>query len=131
MRGEKMEIFIAAIIGLVVGIGGTIGISAATKEKQDTTDETGIAQQVVVQQLTDLDITKPLCTPKFIAENSDLLCRQITCLQFSRGTDSQTAGAQCEEISNIANTIAIEKWCNQYQDLAVKHDCIELFFKRK
>jgi hypothetical protein len=131
MKGViDMEIFIAALIGLLVGIGGTVGITAATQPK-DTKDETGLAQQEIVQQLTDLDITKPLCTPKFIKENGDLLCRQITCLQFSRGTDSQTGGKQCEEISNIANTIAIEKWCNQHQDIAVKQDCIDLFFKRK
>jgi len=126
-----MEILIAGLIGLLIGIGGTVGITTATQKKHDVKDETGLAQQEIVAQLTDLDITKPLCEPKFIQENTDILCRQITCLQFSRGTDSQTAGKQCEEISNIANTIAIEKWCNQYQDIALRQDCIDLFFKRK
>ena len=130
MKGETMEIILAALIGLIIGSGGTLGIVAMNK-KQDTKDETGLAQQEVIAQLTDLDITKPLCDPAFIEKNSDLLCRQVTCLQFSRGTDSQTSGKQCEEISNIANSIAIEKYCNEYQEVEKKQDCIDLFFKRK
>jgi len=126
-----MDIVLAVIIGLLVGTGGTLlGVNLA-KKPQDTKDETGIEQQKVIQQLTNLDITKPICEPDFIQQKGDLLCRQITCLQFSRGTDSQTGGKQCEEISNIANTIAIEEHCNTYQDQAMKQDCIDLFFKRK
>ena len=124
-----MEIAIASLLGFIVG-GGTL-YAVNQINNADKTDETGIAQQVVVQQLTDLDITKPICKPDYIAVNSNLLCRQITCLQFSRGTDSQTAGKQCEEISNIANTIAIDKHCESYKDPAKRNDCIDLFFKRK
>jgi hypothetical protein len=131
MKGKKMEIGIALLIGLLIGTGGTvIGFNLA-KPREDIKDETGIEQQKVIQQLTNLDITKPICEPEFIKENSDLLCRQITCLQFSRGTDSQTGGKQCEEISNIANTIAIEEYCKVYIEPEEKKDCIELFFKRK
>ena len=66
MKGVlKMEIAIALLIGLLVGTGGTvIGFNLAKKE--DTKDETGIEQQKVVQQLTNLDITKPICEPEYI-----------------------------------------------------------------
>ena len=63
-------------------------------------------------------------------EHGPLLCRELTCLQFTRGMDSQTSGTQCEEISNIQNKIEIEKWCNQYQDESMKQDCIDIFWKR-
>ena len=37
IKGDKMTtIIIAAVIGLVVGIGGTIGVQQATKPKDET-----------------------------------------------------------------------------------------------
>ena len=125
---EMLAIFLG---GLVIGVGATVGITHKKKEAQKPVIvEQHKGTEEAIKQLTALDLTQPLCSPAFIAENTDLLCRELTCLQFSRGLDSQTSGAQCESISNIANKIRIESWCNQYQDEALKTDCLELFWKR-
>ena len=126
-----IELGIAAIVGALIGVAGTL---AATKEKKDTSPpvvvETHKGTEEAIKQLTALDLTQPLCEPEFIKEHGELLCRELTCLQFTRGMDSQTSGSQCESISNIQNKIEIEKWCNQYQDQALKQDCIDIFWKR-
>ncbi len=126
-----MELIIIFATGLVVGIGGTIGIKEALKkDTPPVVVKTHEGTEQAIKNLTALDITKPVCDPVYIQENTDLLCRELTCLQFSRGLDSQTSGGQCESISNIANKITIERWCNQYQDASLKQDCINLFWKR-
>lgn len=133
IRGKKImvELGIAALIGMLAGIAGTI---AATQEKKvapaPVVVETHKGTEEAIKQLTALDLTQPLCSPEFIDQHGPLLCRELTCLQFTRGMDSQTAGDQCESISNIQNKIEIEKWCNQYQDQAFKQDCIDIFWKR-
>ena len=125
---ELIAIFVG---GLVVGVGATIGITHKKKEaEKPIIIKQHEGTEEAIKQLTELDLTEPLCSPEFIKENTDMLCRELTCLQFSRGLDSQTSGAQCEAISNIANKIRIESWCNQYQDAALKNDCIDLFWKR-
>ena len=131
-RYQKMvELGIAALVGALIGVAGTI---AATQEKKEAPPpvvvETHKGTEEAIKQLTALDLTQPLCEPEFIKEHGPLLCRELTCLQFTRGMDSQTSGTQCEEISNIQNKIEIEKWCNQYQDESMKQDCIDIFWKR-
>jgi hypothetical protein len=121
-----VEIILSAIIGLGVGIGGTILLS---KEEQVQIPQHQGTEKAI-QQLTELDLTKPICEPKYIAKHGDLLCRELTCLQFSRGLDSQTSGAQCEAISNIANKIQIKKTCSEISDKEEKENCIDLFWKR-
>lgn len=121
-----IEIVVAACIGLGVGIGGTLLINKAPPEQPQQHEGTERA----IQQLTELDLSKPICDPVFIKEKGDLLCRELTCLQFSRGLDSQTSGSQCESISNIANKIEIKKACDSLQDKDEKEKCIDLFWKR-
>ena len=117
--------------GILLGAGGATVAHNINKNKTDPiVINPHEGSDKAIQQLTDLDITKPLCDPDFIKEHGVLLCREITCLQFSRGLDSKTAGAQCESISNIHNKIEIERWCNQYQDESLKQECIDLFWKR-
>ena len=127
-----LELIVAAVIGIVAGGGATVAIYEANKKEEPVIIQDQVAkEQVEVQkQLTDLDIINPICSQDYIKENTDLLCRELTCLMFTRGIDSATSGAQCESISNISNKIQIEKWCNQYQDLAIKQDCLDLFWKR-
>ena len=92
-------------------------------------EEPKIIHQPAVQ-LTELDLVKPICKPVYIEKHGDLLCRELTCLQFSRGIDSQTSGQQCESISNIANSIAVHKTCSN-EDATVQQQCIDLFWRRK
>ena len=100
-EGRVLEILLV-IGGLIVGAGGVVLIN----NNKPTDDKTSQSQQEVIKQLTDLDVIKELCAPEIITDNENrLLCREMTCLVYSRGIDSQTSGATCEEISNIANTI--------------------------
>tara|TARA_R100001163_G_scaffold63833_1_gene56635 strand:- start:581 stop:979 length:399 start_codon:yes stop_codon:yes gene_type:complete len=117
--------------GILLGAGGaTVAHNMNKKNIEPVVIKSHEGTEKAIQQLTNLDITKPLCDPEFIKEHGVILCREITCLQFSRGLDSKTAGAQCESISNIHNKIEIERWCNQYQDESLKQECIDLFWKR-
>lgn len=127
---SMIEILLAALIGVGIGAGGTVIVFNSKAKEEPVVVNSHQGTEEAIQQLTDLDITKPLCDPEFIKEHGVILCREITCLQFSRGLDSKTAGAQCESISNIHNKIEIQKWCNQYQDLSLKQECVELFWKR-
>ena len=123
------EVIISCVVGLVVGILGTVAVQKGSNQEPVVVESHKGTEQAI-QQLTELDLTKPVCEPKYIQENGELLCRELICLQMTRGLDSKTAGEQCESISNISNKIQIEKWCNQYQDESLKQDCIELFWKR-
>lgn len=128
-----IELGIAALVGIIIGGAATVAVQEAGKDKTPpivVADQVAKGQVEVQKQLTNLDIIDPICATDFIKEHSDLLCRELTCLMFTRGVDSETAGSTCELISNISNKIQIEKWCNQYQDQSLKEDCINLFWKR-
>ena len=131
MERKMLEIIIALLGGALLGGAGATVVHNLSKDKdQPVVINPHEGSDKAIQQLTDLDITKPLCDPEFIKENGNLLCREITCLQFSRGLDAKTSGQQCESISNIHNKIEIQKWCNQYQDESMKQECIDIFWKR-
>lgn len=124
-EGRVLEILLV-IGGLIVGAGGTFLIT----QQKPTEDKTSQAQQEVIKQLTDLDVIKELCAPEVITnEESRLLCREMTCLVYSRGIDSQTSGSSCEEISNIANTISMVNYCRDNSSEGSL--CYEIFWRRK
>jgi len=124
-----MEIGIALLVGLLVGVGSTvIGTQLDKKEPVVIEDKTSQVQQEVIKQLTDLDIVEKLCTPKNVEKTEDrLLCRELTCLVYSRGIDSKT-GESCEEIQNLANTVSLIDYCTKQEDT---EKCFEVFWKRK
>ena len=129
MKGENMEIGIALLIGLVVGVGSTVVGTKLHKEKPIIIeDKTSQVQQEVIKQLTDLDVVEKLCNPENVSKIEDrLLCRELTCLVYSRGIDSKT-GESCEEIQNLANTVSLVDYCTQKED---SEKCFEMFWKRK
>ena len=124
------EITLAAVIGLLVGIGATLGFTL--KAPPAAPDKTSETQPEVIKQLTSLDIVEPLCTPEKMTDaKSLLLCRELTCLAFTRGIDSQTGGAQCEEISNITNKIIQMEHCTKQESPEKIEDCFDLFWRRQ
>jgi hypothetical protein len=129
MRKNMVELILSGFIGLFIGIGGTIGVSHLNKKPMD--DKTSQTQQEIIKQLTNLDIVEKVCSPEYIQEKGNLLCRELSCLVFSRGIDSQTSGSQCEEISNIQNTISLMEYCRDQKDSDTKSTCYELFWRRK
>ena len=127
-----MEIIIASVIGLILGVGGTLlGVHASKPPIQQVDNQVAQTQQEIEKQLTSLDLVEPICKP----ENMDTpqkirLCRELLCLQFSRGNQSKTAGSWCEEISNISNRISIMEYCKSKTEEQGKKECIEIFWKR-
>ena len=60
-----MEIGIALLIGLIVGVGSTVIGTKLEKSKPIVIeDKTSQVQQEVIKQLTDLDIIEKLCQPE-------------------------------------------------------------------
>ena len=123
---QMVEIILAGLIGVLLGVGG----AKALEKKQPTIeDTTATKQQEVIKQLTDLDVIKEICNPEQTkTQEGLLLCREMTCLVYSRGIDSQTSGKQCEEISNIQNTMSMIEYCNEQGDGTL---CTDLFWRRK
>ena len=133
------SLIIAAVVGLVVGIGGTIGIQQATKPREEAKplvvavggDEVAQGQVEVQKELIDLDLLVEPCSKEFIQEQKDsLLCREMFCRMQQRGIDAQTSQTDCESISNIANTKTIQDACKDLEGDELTA-CTELFFRRK
>lgn len=123
---QMVEIILAGLIGLLLGVGG---VKVLDGQKSAIEDTTATKQQEVIKQLTDLDVIKEICNPEQTQTAEGLLlCREMTCLVYSRGIDSQTSGKQCEEISNIQNTISMIEYCNEQGDGSL---CTDLFWRRK
>ena len=121
----RVEIILAGLIGVLLGVGG----AKALEKKPTIEDTTATKQQEVIKQLTDLDVIKEICAPEQTqTQEGLLLCREMTCLVYSRGIDSQTSGKQCEEISNIQNTISMIDYCSKQGDGSL---CTDLFWRRK
>lgn len=132
-----IEIIIAAVVGIALGVGGTFGIQAASKSNEPVIvavggDEVAKGQTEVQKQLTDLDLVKDICAPAFIVEQKqgDLLCREMFCRMQQRGIDAQTSQTDCNEIANISNTKSIQDACDALEGDALEK-CTDLFFKRK
>ena len=124
-RIAMVEIILAGLIGVLLGVGG----AKALEKKPTIEDTTATKQQEVIHQLTDLDVIKEICAPEQTKTAEGLLlCREMTCLVYSRGIDSQTSGKQCEEISNIQNTITMIDYCNEQGEGSL---CSDLFWRRK
>tara|TARA_R100000084_G_C4600508_1_gene122968 strand:- start:316 stop:738 length:423 start_codon:yes stop_codon:yes gene_type:complete len=138
IRGDRMlEMVLIGLFGVLVGVGGTVGIQQATKNKDPVVvavggDQVAKAQVDVQKQLTDLDLVKEICAPSFIVDQqqTDLLCREMFCRMQQRGIDAQTSQGDCSEIANIANTKSIQNACKDSKGDDFD-SCVDLFFKRK
>ena len=89
------------------------------------------SQQEVILQLTDLDIVQVPCSAEFIASQGPGLCREMFCRMQSRGIDAQASGAECEEISNLNNSITVLQTCAVVETPEELEKCYHLFRERK
>ena len=130
-----IELGIAVLVGILVGVGGTVGVQKATKKAEPVVvavggDEVARGQVEVQKELIDLDLLVVPCSKEYIEAKDDLLCREMFCRMQQRGIDAQTSQQDCSEISNLANTKAIQGSCEKLEGEA-REACIDLFFKRK
>ena len=132
------ELVLSALIGLVVGVGGTVAIVQVTKPAA-APDNVSSTQQEVITQLTTVDLIQPLCSPKYIESNGSLLCMLLSCRQMTRGIDSSTSQKECEAVQNVSNKIMIQEFCLKNFPLSEGEipgsnteyqSCINLFFQR-
>ena len=120
------EMIIAGIIGLVVGIGSTIGIQQATKP--NVVPPVVIADPVA-KELGKLDLVEPICEPTFIESKGDGLCKLLWCMTQTNSATGEISGQMCDNISNVENKKAILEYCSQYQE-EERDRCIDVFFRR-
>ena len=120
------EMIIAGIIGLVVGIGSTIGIQQATKPREIPPV---VIADPVAKELGKLDLVEPLCSPDFIEKKGDGLCKLLWCMTQTNSATGEISGQMCDNISNVENKKAILEYCEQYKD-EERSRCIDVFFRR-
>src|SRR5210317_943291 len=144
-RSMLTSLLIAGGVGLILG-GAAVFVVTKTEEPVEATspvvvvsDPVANGQQDVIKNVTSPDLVSVSCSKDHIDKHGDLLCREMFCRLQQRGIDAQTTGAECEEISNIANTIQILKACSvkvvtNEENKTVNvfdEECSELFRVRK
>lgn len=65
----------------------------------------------ISKEITNIELLEIPCSEEFISKYSDGLCREMFCLMNIRGEESETSGSQCEQISNVNNSITMLKYC--------------------
>jgi len=126
---------IISLASFGLGAGAVALLKKAKPEEEEIAppvvvqDQIALEQQEIIKQLTDIDLLSIPCSADYLKENNSLLCREMFCRMMTRGIDAKTAGNECEEISNIANTREIIKSCSEYYGTA--EECHRLFTTRK
>ena len=146
-RGVDMTSVLVGVICVLTGALGTGGTIWAiqNKNKDKTAEYTQLitaiggiksdvaaAQLVTTENVTDISLLEVPCSAEYIdkSETGDLLCREMYCLLQNRGLDASTSQAQCEEISNLKNSLVILDAC---EGLAPEpyRACLAIFSQRK
>ena len=144
-RSMLTSLLIAGGVGLILG-GAAVFVVTKTEEPVEATppvvvvsDPVAGGQQDVIKNVTSPDLVSVSCSKDHIDKHGDLLCREMFCRLQQRGIDAKTSGAECEEISNVANTKIILDSC--IQEIKVEgseetvsvfnEDCTRLFRERK
>ena len=126
-------IIIAAAAGLLVGGGGMAAFNKPPAQPIIVAppDTTAKGQADAVAALTNLDIVKSVCTPEYIKENGDGLCREMYCLAQANSTTGAATEKTCDAISNLNNTRVILKACSDVADDRRRTECFQTFRERK
>jgi hypothetical protein len=113
--------------GIGVGAGTT---ALLTKKQPPPAAPVGVGQIELSKQLTDLDLLKEPCDPKYVTANGDGLCREMFCRMQARGIDAGAEGSECESISNLNNSATILQVCGDPTSDSFDA-CLDVFTTRK
>lgn len=123
-------ITIAALVGIIVGGGTVFGIMHKKSNTQPTIDTTAVGQAEAVTSLSNLDIVQSVCTPDYIKERGDGLCREMYCLAQANSTTGAANEKTCDAVSNVNNSLVIINTCLKLDGQA-RLDCLTVFRERK
>jgi hypothetical protein len=151
----SMDIIYIGIIGLLAGIGGTLGVQHAIrpKDKDDTVevlnaikgleDSIHKAEADAIKNLTEVDLLKIPCSSEYIEKQGESLCREMFCRMNRQGQGQGSTTQECDAIGNAINSKAAIQTCMTYWDDSTTTRrggldqnsryarCISLFDKRK
>ena len=92
--------------------------------------EVAEAKLVTTTNLTNTDLLKEPCSATYISAHGDLLCREMFCRLQARGLDSSASQGECEQISNVKNSLIILDSCSAKEGPAYQA-CVQIFTTRK
>jgi|6_EtaG_2_1085325.scaffolds.fasta_scaffold75232_2 hypothetical protein len=144
---------ISFLVGALVSGGGIYTIDKRNQKNEEEVSEviTAISQleskvdQAKAQAITNLttpDLLKVPCSAEYLATNGTMLCREMFC-RMNRQHGEGASGKECDEISNMANSLLIIDACMKYWDESTKNErgaldqnskyaqCVQLFANRK
>ena len=122
MRIKRMETVLIGIIGLLVGVGATLGTQQALKGDQDRTEdvlkaikdlesEIDKAEAQATKNLTQTDLLQVPCSAQYIIDNGEGLCREMWCRMNRQGSAQGAESSECNAISNTINSKFIVEQC--------------------
>ena len=118
-----MTILQALLIGALTGglatSGIVIGVQARSAKLAAIHDQQGQA----IQQLAEA------CSSEYMAENGDLLCREMFCRLQTREGDGASQ-QECESMANISNSLHILRACHDRVSPEWE-SCVRVFESRK
>lgn len=134
-----MSIIQALALGAFGGVFTTIGVVHWIHNRQPETDpNAGLGQQIgdlrtaieertkVQTNLTATDLLIVACGADYMASNGAMLCREMFCRLQTNG--SGAAQSECEEISNVSNSLAAFDACTKHTNYDA---CIQYIKTRK
>jgi hypothetical protein len=154
LKGVKMDTIYIAVIALLAGVGGTLGVQHALRP-QDTDDTVEVlkaikelessidkAEASAIIALTEVDLLKIPCSEEYIEKHGESLCREMFCRMNRQGQAQGSTAKECDAISNTINSQASLKTCMVYWDDKTRTSrgldqnsryaqCLNLFEKRK
>ena len=142
--GKQMvtTIIISALAGGLLTGGIMYGIEKRNQQDNENTveiidaianvkSEVAQSQLVTTTNLTNKGLLKEPCSSQYISDHGDLLCREMFCRLQARGLDSSASQGECEQISNVKNSLIILEACHDRQDAGAYQACIQVFNQRK
>ena len=134
-----MSIIQAITVGAFGGVFSTVAVVLWIHSRQPETDpNAGLGQQIadlraafdarndVQKNLTTTDLLTVACGADYMATNGALLCREMFCRLQTNGAGA--AQSECEEMANVANSLAAFEACTKHGDY---DKCIEYITTRK